>query len=543
MTVINANARRIEHVITGSAVIPYNFPILDAADIEVIQAGVTLLPSMYVVAGVGLDAGGTVTLVTQPADGTLIIILGKQEQKQTSTYTVEAFPPTRIQNDFNKAVITDQQIYEILNRIMKFNKHSLIDAPALPDPTAVDTFLRVTSLAPLAVGWGTLAVLGGAIGIPVSIANGGSGATTAAAARAAFEVETALFAAIASAASLPLVAGKYFTVSGTTTITNITAHISHTASHSIMLRFLGVLTLTHSASLILEAGINAVTAAGDIYEFVFEGAGVWRETSRLVTTNVTAAFFKRADGVNAAPVFSLPRSYLAGLKLANNTVDATNDLDIAVGVANSDDNTEAMTLVTALIKRIDAAWVVGTNQGGLDTGVVADNTYHIWLIKRVDTGVVDVLFSLSATAPTMPTSYTKKRRIGSIVRITVIRQFKQYGNRFLWTAGAAALDFNAATGTTAFSVTHAVPTGGFAEPFGAVTVGAITAYYNSSLEQDDLAPSQTAVPGAIGSTSSHGQDFGPIPTNASGQSRFRFSVNVTVRIASHGWIDTRGRDD
>ena len=51
----------------------------------------------------------------------------------------------------------------------------------------------------------------------------------------------------------------------------------------------------------------------------------------------------------------------------------------------------------------------------MDTGSVANNTwYHVHLIKRPVTGVVDVLFSLSATAPTLPTSYTIFRRIGSM---------------------------------------------------------------------------------------------------------------------------------
>ena len=100
------------------------------------------------------------------------------------------------------------------------------------------------------------------------------------------------------------------------------------------------------------------------------------------------------------------RGYAHGLTLANNVADATNDIDIAVGAAASDDATPTLLrLGAALTKRLDANWAVGTNQGGLDTGAVANDTYHVWLIRRPDTGVVDVLFSLSATAPTMPVSH------------------------------------------------------------------------------------------------------------------------------------------
>jgi hypothetical protein len=40
----------------------------------------------------------------------------------------------------------------------------------------------------------------------------------------------------------------------------------------------------------------------------------------------------------------------------------------------------------------------------------------MWLIRRSDTGVADVLFSASASSPAMPTNYDSKRRIGSEIR-------------------------------------------------------------------------------------------------------------------------------
>jgi len=75
-----------------------------------------------------------------------------------------------------------------------------------------------------------------------------------------------------------------------------------------------------------------------------------------------------------------------------------------------------MVLSSAITKRLDAAWAVGSGNGGLDTGTIANTTYHVWLIQRSDTGVVDALFSTSLTSPTMPTNYDRKRRIGIIVR-------------------------------------------------------------------------------------------------------------------------------
>lgn len=111
------------------------------------------------------------------------------------------------------------------------------------------------------------------------------------------------------------------------------------------------------------------------------------------------------------------QGYLFGLALTTNVVDAANDVDIAVGAAGSDTTPYyLMQLVSALTKRIDAAWAVGTNQGGLDTGSVTNATYYIWLIQRSDTLVTDALFSLSSTAPTMPANYDRKRLLGYLVR-------------------------------------------------------------------------------------------------------------------------------
>jgi hypothetical protein len=112
------------------------------------------------------------------------------------------------------------------------------------------------------------------------------------------------------------------------------------------------------------------------------------------------------------------QGFFSGLAVTTNATDTANDIDIAVGVAAHDVSPyNLMQLTSALTKRLDAAWVVGTNQGGLDTGAVGNNTYYIWLIQRSDTGITDVLFSLSSTAPTMPTNYDRKRLLGTLIRV------------------------------------------------------------------------------------------------------------------------------
>jgi hypothetical protein len=111
------------------------------------------------------------------------------------------------------------------------------------------------------------------------------------------------------------------------------------------------------------------------------------------------------------PTMANAQKFIYGLTYSNNVSDATNDLDIAAGGCVDSTGVDVIT-VAAITKQSDVAWAVGTGNGGLDTGAVGNSDYYIWAIKRVDTQVTDILYSLSSTAPTMPANYTLKRLIG-----------------------------------------------------------------------------------------------------------------------------------
>lgn len=87
---------------------------------------------------------------------------------------------------------------------------------------------------------------------------------------------------ITSAAALTIPdTGNYFDVTGTTNITSIS---SLPAGTVIKLQFDAALTIVHNATtLALSGGANYTTAAGDIFEFISEGSGNWRETSRSLS--------------------------------------------------------------------------------------------------------------------------------------------------------------------------------------------------------------------------------------------------------------------
>jgi len=109
-----------------------------------------------------------------------------------------------------------------------------------------------------------------------------------------------------------------------------------------------------------------------------------------------------------------------GLTVSNNAATPNTKIDIAAGIARGlySGAYYSMTLASAFTKSLATNWAVGTGNGGLDTGSVANSTwYYLWLIKRLDTGVVDVLISASSTAPTMPANYNVKRRIRGAIYV------------------------------------------------------------------------------------------------------------------------------
>lgn len=241
---------------------------------------------------------------------------------------------------------------------------------------------------------------------------------------------------------------------------------------------------------------------------------------------------------------------ITGLGLSNNGSDANNDIDIAAGRALAGDGDYNLILSSALVKQLDANWAVGTNQGGLDTGSKAVSTwYHVWVIGRVDTHVVDVLFSTSVSAPTMPANYTKKRRIGAIKTDSSgnIIGFLQYGDEFRWLS-PPALDVDVSNLTISRSdyTLASVPLGLVVEAIiNIVTSGAAArVIYISNTNLTDANPSLTATP--LGQVFSIGTNTGGgvvrALTNTSAQiSAEANGANTVFKVAVLGWVDPRGK--
>lgn len=273
------------------------------------------------------------------------------------------------------------------------------------------------------------------------------------------------------------------------------------------------------------------------------GYGVYTASGTTMTRNPRASTNSNAAITLAggAQVFITPmaddfqpKGHIRGLITSIDATDATNDIGIATGEARDDTDSLTMKLTGALIKRLDANWVVGTNQGMLDTGTVGNNTYFLFLIERLDTGVIDVLASLSLASPTMPSNYTVKRLIGFVVRQAAAnRLFLQNGNT--WTWDLPVVDINAnTTGTTAVTRTLTVPIGVavIAELLAGGTNG--TSNWQgllSALERTDVAPAGQYNMESFFSVQAGTQNHVnrvSVKTNTSGQIRSRLSASGAI---------------
>lgn len=245
---------------------------------------------------------------------------------------------------------------------------------------------------------------------------------------------------------------------------------------------------------------------------------------------------------------------LFGLTLSNNGTDAVNDIDIAAGEAASDDALGSeimMRLTSGLTKQIDATWAVGTAAGMRDSSdtLTGAKWFNVFLIKRTDTGVVDIFASTSLT-PTLPTNYTHQRRIGSIRwNGSTILGFSQLGDEFLLDASILDVDV-ASPGTSAVLRALTVPLGiKVIAIMNVVTFDAALTHaaYISSPDQNDEAPTSGAAPLStlFGPANVHNAAMIRVRTDTSSQVRTRGgSAGLdNLRIATLGWLDRRGRDD
>jgi len=262
--------------------------------------------------------------------------------------------------------------------------------------------------------------------------------------------------------------------------------------------------------------------------------------------------FLRGDATWAVPTASASplRGYIWGLTMSN-AADAANDITVAAGIATSESHDELITLSASITKRLDAGWAVGDNQGGLNTGAEANNTwYEVHLIKRTDTGVVDVMFTTTANRATLPANYDKQRRIGWIRNDSggAILAFTQVDDYFTLTTPQNDVSATATASSTSRTIT--APPSSIARMrascLGNTSVNAANAVVFRELVETDTAPTTTNGYNSIGSGdfAVQGACHLDLRVNSSSQIADRAITatgSMAYDISTYGWIDHRRR--
>ncbi|WP_291295806.1 hypothetical protein [Elioraea sp.] len=302
-----------------------------------------------------------------------------------------------------------------------------------------------------------------------------------------------------------------------------------------VLLFAGVVTVNHSSSLVLPGAANVTTEAGTLMLVTRTAAG-WRVLDVRLPSKMTTA------------TESLRTRALFGFGLSNNLADAANDVDVAAGAARSSDDTTDILLAAPITKRLDAAWAVGTNQGGLDTGSKANSSfYYAHAIRNVGAGVTDVLLSLSEASPTLPAGYTKSRRLRGGLATDAsgnIRAFLQLGDEVEYTTNVLDVDVTLSTGSrTAHTIP--VPARAMARLKHINGAGGFTYVALTSADEPDAAPSATAAPMPDGSGGAGALNvaFSIKRASASRQVFSRGTSAAFFRLQVQGYRDTAGRDE
>jgi len=274
----------------------------------------------------------------------------------------------------------------------------------------------------------------------------------------------------------------------------------------------------------------------------------------------------------------LPRGWIDGFILSNDSTDATNDIAISAGTCRSTSNIGPdgirttlakyqadLEIPVAIIKQLDVAWAPenyepengigsGSRSGMRSSSAISNTTWHIFAIGGFDCPTD--IFAHDGVDPSavLPNGYTAWRRIGSVIRSSgAILGFSQSGDHFH--LDVPLTDVSAANpGTSAVTRTLTVPTGVIVFPVMSVTVKDGTSNPNmgliTSLAQTDTAPTNTLYnfgsPAAASTSNLCCATIVDVPTNTSAQVRSRLQATGAsdiLLIVTHGWRDARGRDN
>jgi len=241
-----------------------------------------------------------------------------------------------------------------------------------------------------------------------------------------------------------------------------------------------------------------------------------------------------------------PAGLLYGLELSRNSGTPNSQIDISAGRCADDSN--AVLLVAPGVLTVNFAT---TGANGIDTGSLANNTwYHLFLIGHTDGSIAG--FGSTSLSPTLPSGYTWKRRLGSVLTNGSAQfiAFTQRGDTFLWTTEVVDRSSTSLSSSWA-QLTLTVPTGYRVQPLiSGFSFQNASGIVGTEMAHGDQPSTPTAIFYVVATSFANDYvtfSYVPLITDASARIRFRvYVVNSTPTLTNHvirtqGWIDTRGR--
>lgn len=315
-----------------------------------------------------------------------------------------------------------------------------------------------------------------------------------------------------------------------------------TAYNLVIASGVAVKALALPSFMVFDAIFRAATSELIILNMTLPGVQDIRD---VVITSLAAGqglFWNGTSWVNSS---NSPRGYIDGMILSNDGVTPNTIIDVAAGTCRSDDNTVDITLA-AFTKTTGGTFVAGSGAAGKDTAFSLVSAWiHIFAIYNPSTAVSDVLLSNSATAPTLPSGYTKKRYIGSILTngSSNIVTFRQKQDYFEWIT--PGLDYSQASpGTGTLTITANTPSGVAVR----AVVNALTlasGFYIFPTFGTVSAPSTSAAPLASAEDGGSSNDNGgqmEVEVDTSQQFFAKIASNAYFRVSTLGYFNPRGKN-
>lgn len=281
---------------------------------------------------------------------------------------------------------------------------------------------------------------------------------------------------------------------------------------------------------------NTVSHSGDIWIAI---ANNTNSTPVLGNSNWTKVKTAKEDTVTASAA-DMPT-------LANNSSDASHDIDITPGFCFDLTTEEKITLASAMTKRLDATFAESTGNGGFASGesLPTSGTVHVWLISKAN-GTADVFANNHATSglsPTLPSGFVNKRRIASLITNASanIVGFEQRGRTFTFKAAQNDVNYPTNSPTTRTLLNLSVPAGIPVKSKVAVFSTQAVGYgYIASTSFADVAPdaNNSNFEGNGGGGERFSDELDVLTTN--GQVAVRFSLVSSYGINTLGYTDFIG---